>query len=63
MNFNEDNKLCNGNTSIQVKGCKMLVNSKDNVISLYDMNNIYNQPPKRFTGHKSTFYGNIIVSN
>lgn len=35
----------------------------DNVISLYDMYNIHQKPPLRFSGHKSQkeFYGKLII--
>jgi hypothetical protein len=48
-----------GNSSIVVRQSKMVVNSLDNIINLYDLNEILNVPPKRFYGHKSSkdFYG------
>jgi hypothetical protein len=48
-----------GNISIVINDSKMLINSMDNVISLYDMYNICSTVPIRLTGHKSQkeFYG------
>eukprot|EP00347_Sterkiella_histriomuscorum_P002890 403366400 len=70
--FGDPYKTQKGNISIVIKGNKMLVNSMDSVISLYDMYNIYQKPPQRFIGHKSMhefyvranfgFYDDFIVS-
>lgn len=35
----------------------MLINSMDNVISLYDINKVDVLPPRIYSGHKSTFFG------
>lgn len=39
----------------------MLINSMDNVISLYDINKIDVLPPRIYTGHKSTFFGMFYI--
>jgi hypothetical protein len=54
-----------GCSSIVIRKNKMLVNSLDNIINLYDMNEILNAPPKRFYGHKSSkdFYGISLYLN
>ena len=48
-----------GCSSITIRKNKMLVTSLDNMINLYDMNEILNKPPTRFFGHKVSkeFYG------
>lgn len=39
----------------------MLINSMENTINLYDLNNISNEMPLKYSGHKSTFYGNLLL--
>jgi|LauGreDrversion4_2_1035121.scaffolds.fasta_scaffold811474_2 hypothetical protein len=48
-----------GCSSIKVKGHQMLVNSQDNMVNLYDMQDLLSRPPVRFYGHRSSkeFYG------
>lgn len=48
-----------GSSSIVIKDGKMVVNTLDNMINCYDMNNIIEKPPVRLYGHKSSkeFYG------
>jgi hypothetical protein len=57
--FGDSCSSSKGCSSIVIRKNKMLVNSLDNIINMYDMNEILNSPPKRFYGHKSSkdFYG------
>lgn len=63
-NFGDSCGSSKGNSSIVVSQSKMVINSLDNIINLYDLNEILNVPPKRFYGHKSSkdFYGKNTLS-
>jgi len=54
-----------GNSSIRVRGHQMLVNSQDNMVNLYDMQDLLSRPPRRFHGHRSSkeFYGKHHITN
>ena len=62
-NFGDSFPANKGCSSIVIKRNRMLVNSLDNMINLYDMQEILNQPPTRFTGHRSSkdFYGKAFL--
>lgn len=61
-NFGDTCSANKGCSSIVIKKNKMVVNSLDNMVNLYDMQDILNQPPARYTGHRSAkdFYGKIF---
>lgn len=43
--FGRECKYFKGNSSLEITGSKMVINSTDNVVSLYDMNTLeLNQP-------------------
>lgn len=59
--FGDNCQASKGCSWIALKNFKMVVNSLDNMINLYDMTSLISQPPVRLTGHtsKSDFYGEL----
>ena len=59
--FGDSCSSTKGSSSVCIKGYRMVVNSLDNMICLYDLQDILNQPPVRYYGHRSSkeFYGKL----